>query len=163
MRTDASCLVRLIASQAKSTLQTIDRGVQRGHMILHHAPYPLRVDLRISMDDHVPCADHLSPRNIRRQIACLLTQFSGGLTNHFNVALDERLQILVSKESGEINAHGNPFNPPDTIRDMVEIVQIARTLAHKGTASRSAASRIPGGRSAEGTMSTGMPSNPEIS
>lgn len=34
------------------------------------------------MDDHVSCADHLSPRNIRRQIACLLTQLSGCLTNH---------------------------------------------------------------------------------
>jgi hypothetical protein len=44
-------------------------------------------------------AHHLSPRNIRRQIACLLTQSSGCLTNHFNVALDERLQILVSKKS----------------------------------------------------------------
>lgn len=132
-------------------------------MILHHGPYPLRVDFRVTMDDDVPGADDLPPRNIRRQIACLLAKLSRCLADHFNVSLDECLQVLVARKSGQINTCGNSFNPPDAIHDMIEVVQIPRTLVHKGTASRSAASRIFGGKSADGTTSTGMPSNPEIS
>ena len=116
------------------------------------------------MDDEIPRTDDLAPRDIRRQVSGLLAQLSGSLADDFDVSLDGGLQILVLEETGKIDARSRPLNPRDAACDVFQVVGVAEFLGcHSGTASEYASLRIRGGKSAEGTISTGRPMRVDMS
>ena len=53
-------------------LQLAHRDPQRGQVVFYDVPYSIRLDLRVSVDNDIPCANDLAPRNIGRQLSRML-------------------------------------------------------------------------------------------
>jgi len=84
-------------------LQSADRGPQGGKVALYDIPYPIGLDLRISVDDDIPGANDLAPRDIGCQIPGMLAQLPRGFANDLDVSFGGGLQIIVAEKTSEIN------------------------------------------------------------
>lgn len=70
---------------------------------IRSGPYPIGLDLRVPVNDDVPRAYDLAPRDIRRQVPGLLAQLARSFANDLDVSFDGGLQILVAEKACEIN------------------------------------------------------------
>lgn len=79
-------------------------------MALYDIPYSIGFYFGISVDDDIPCANDLTPWDVRRQISGTLVQLPRSLANDLDVSLDGGLQILVPEKTGEVDARCRPLN-----------------------------------------------------
>ena len=116
--------------------QPVHCGRSGRQVAFYDIPYAIGLHLRLSVDNDIPCANDLAPRDLRCQFSGMLTQLRRSLANDLDVSFDGGLHVLVREKTSEINARCCPFNPHPAARDELQIVAIPECPgSHSGTAS----------------------------